>query len=80
MVKAALTNYRPKLNSTRTGIKPNSLPNAQWLVDVLATYDPGNEIFNKNYMPVPKSALKDQVNNDDGFFDNLPPSKSKKRR
>ena len=42
-----------------------------------------HEFFHKDYRPPPRpssDAFKVTFNNDDGFFDNLPPTKSKSKR
>ena len=59
--------------------------NKQWMLDVIATITHGNHaFFTKNYVPPPK--VKPQslnsivIDNADGFFSNLPESKSKKSK
>jgi len=56
------------------------LANKEWLVNVLSTVAPKHRYFQKDYLPTPEElrnidqaqVIKRQVNNDDGFFTNLP--------
>lgn len=55
-------------------------PDKKWLVDVLATLKPGDEIFKKDYVPPPvRKRLKDieTIVLPGHLFEGLPPSKSK---
>lgn len=60
-------------------------PKQDWLVAMLATMDPNNRIFDKDYVR-PKGKLveeeeddADMIDNSDGFFDGLPLAKPSKR-
>jgi hypothetical protein len=56
------------------GLKINgSLPNTQWLLAILSTYDGGNQFFSKSFRPVNVKPERKLIN-DDGFFDDMPPS------
>jgi hypothetical protein len=47
------------------------MPNTQWLLAVISTYKPDHAYFGKGYRP--QRAKEDRVlDNDDGFYDNLP--------
>ena len=51
------------------------LPDAEWLVELLALWKPADEIFQKNYVyvrPRPATAMTVDLDNSDGFFENLP--------
>jgi len=49
-------------------------PNAQWLVTIISIWEPTNAIFAKDYRYVkPKKSCADMLlDNNDGFFSNLP--------
>lgn len=49
------------------------MPNTAWLLDLLSTYEPGHRYFTKLYRPA-KEKPERQLDNDDGFFDGLPPA------
>ena len=56
-------------------------PNKEWLLGMLSTFDNRNELFSKSYVK-PKMDFRgnviddeDLVDNDEGFFDDLPPAK-----
>ena len=45
----------------------------QWLIDLLAIYKPSDEIFKKSYKYVrPREDVEILLDNEDGFFDDLP--------
>ncbi len=48
-----------RLKLADTGIDEKHEPDRKWLVDVLATLQPDDEIFKKNYLP-PARVIKDQ--------------------
>ena len=56
------------------------LPNKKWLVDVIATLDPDNKIFRKDYLAPPvRKRLRDveTITLPASLFEDLPPSTSK---
>ena len=57
-------------------------PHPQWILLVLATLDPNNELFHKGYVAPMKPKAFEQVliANMDSFFDGLPAAQSKKKR
>lgn len=56
-------------------------PDVKWALAVLSTVDPFNDLFDKGYLPRKRVTLREpSIHNDDGFFDNLPPSCAKKQR
>ena len=66
----------------RTAMKVKEAPpNKEWLLGMLSTFDNRNELFSKSYVK-PKMDFRgnvmddeDLVDNDEGFFDDLPPAK-----
>ena len=67
----------------RSGLQPEKLPDKDWLIAVIATLHPEDEIFRKDYMPPPKkNAIEEQktIRVPLGFFEGLPDSKSKVKR
>ena len=58
-------------------------PDKAWLLAVIATLNPEDEIFKKDYLPPAKKSLVEEqktINVQDGFFEGLPDSKSKVKR
>ena len=65
------------------GLVEGRQPDKQWLLAVLATLSPDDEIFKKDYLPPAKKSLVEEqktINVPNGFFDGLPDSKSKVKR
>ena len=61
------------------GIDENKQPDVDWMVAVIATLDPFNEIFEKSYVGKKRTVHMGHVlNNSDNFFTILPLSRSKK--
>jgi hypothetical protein len=61
-------------NNIDLGLKVNgSLPNTQWMLAILSTYEQDNHYFSKGFRPVKVKPDRKLINND-GFFDDLPPS------
>ena len=61
-------------------ISDDRLPNRDWMVAVIATLNPGDEIFNKNYVAPPtRKRLRDieTIVLPNELFEGLPPSKRK---
>jgi hypothetical protein len=65
----------------KLGIDEKRQPNTDWMVNLISTLDPFNEIFEKSYEGK-KRANKEghMLDNHDDFFTNLPLSKVKKTR
>lgn len=64
-------------------IDENHLPNKQWLLNVLSTLSPEDEIFRKDYQPPVNRKLKEEqksITISKAFFQGLPDSRSKKKR
>jgi hypothetical protein len=64
-------------------IDERHLPDKKWLVDVLATLAPSDEIFNKNYIPPPirqKHKLAETIQLPAALFEGMVASKSKAKR
>ena len=60
------------------GINEKRQPDKDWALQMLAVLKPQHKFFKKSY--VPKRAIdKIMLDNSDGFFDDLPPGKWKKR-
>ena len=58
-------------------------PDTKWLLDVLSTIKPGDEIFRKDYVPPPKrKGISDvkSITLPDHLFQDMPTSKSKAKR
>jgi hypothetical protein len=58
-------------------------PDKKWLVDVIASFTPQDEIFRKDYVPPPiRQRLKDMetIVLPDKLFEGMPQSKSKAKR
>ena len=67
----------------KSGLVEGKWPDTQWLLAVISTLAPDDEIFKKDYLPQPrKNAIEEQktIQVPNGFFDNLPDSKSKVKR
>ena len=63
------------------GITKKKMPDLRWALDVLATVDPFNDIFDKGYRPNKRQKVEapnDTVPNFDSFYDGLPLSKAKR--
>jgi hypothetical protein len=59
------------------------VPDKRWLLDVLATYTPTDEIFNKNYCPPEKASKLSEIKTIEvpiDFMKDLPFSRRKSRR
>jgi len=67
-----------KAGKKKLGVDPEKglYPDQAWLLAVLSTLEPANEIFLKHYVPpvVPPVTKKDKprVDNHDGFYTGLP--------
>ena len=58
---------------------PSQVPQ-EWMLQVLSTLDPEHEFFSKAFVPqksIPKRTVT--IDNSDGFYDDLPATKIKKR-
>lgn len=67
----------------RSGLQAEKLPDKEWLITVIATLNPEDEIFRKDYLPpARKNAIEEQktIHVPNGFFEGLPDSKSKVKR
>ena len=67
----------------RSGMQEGKWPDKEWLITVIATLCPDDEIFKKDYLPPPrKNVIEEQktINVTNGFFEGLPDSKSKVKR
>ena len=56
------------------GVSPEGpYPNTQWLLAIIASFKPDHPYFGKSFRP---KNLKEErlLQNDDGFFDDLPPA------
>lgn len=54
-------------------LRPLPEANVQWLVDLLGIFAPEDEIFKKSYKYVrPRQDIELLLDNEDGFFDDLP--------
>lgn len=64
----------------RIGFTPENAPEKEFMLKIISTADPDNDIFKKNYVP-PKVVQEHdlQIQNDDRFFDDLPTIDPKKR-
>jgi hypothetical protein len=62
--------------------KAGRWPDVAWMVQIISTYLPNCEIFDKDYMPKPaakpEAKLAKDLDNSDGFFTGLPELQSKK--
>ena len=59
------------------------IPDKRWLLDVLATYTPGDEIFAKNYNPPERASKLSEIKTIEvpvDFMKDLPFSRRKSRR
>ena len=59
------------------------IPDKRWLLDVLATYVPGDEIFKKNYNPPERASKLSEIKTIEvpvDFMKDLPFSRRKSRR
>ena len=66
-----------------SGMHPEKLPDKDWLIAVIATLNPDDEIFKKEYLPPPRKNNIEElksINVPAGFFDGLPDSRSKVKR
>ena len=67
----------------RSGMQEGKWPDKDWLVTVIATLHPEDEIIRKDYVPpARKNVIEEQktIKVPNGFFDGLPDSKSKVKR
>ena len=66
-------------------MSPKHLPDKEWMLVVISTLNSRNDIFSKNYSPPIRWLVKKDimhamsVSNAKGFFEELPPSKSRGR-
>ena len=70
-------------NGYKSGLIEDKWPDSQWLLTVISTLNPEDEIFHKDYMPPPrKNTIEEQktIQVPNGFFDNLPDSKRRVKR
>ena len=70
-------------NDLKHGMQAEKLPDKDWLIAVIATLNPEDEIFKKDYLPpARKNAIEEQktIRVPNGFFEGLPDSKSKVKR
>ena len=62
------------------GLLDASQVNVDWLLAILSTLDGNHPFFEKSFVPVKTQPKRVQyVDNQDGFFDDLPQSKQRKR-
>jgi len=72
-----------KAKKYNPGTTEGRLPDKKWLIDIISTLDPSDEIFKKDYIPPPKKSLIEEQKTiivPSGFFDGLPDSRSKVKR
>ena len=65
------------------GLDDQHLPDKKWLIDVISTLDPTDEIFKKDYVPPPRKNLIEEqksIQVPEDFLKGLPESKSKVKR
>lgn len=65
------------------GIDENHFPDMRWLLAMISTHNPNDEIFNKDYLPpVKKNKISEvkSVHLPETFLKGLPISKKKQRR
>ena len=60
------------------GLKSRDQLDKDYLLTLLATLEPDHPWFAPGWTTRPATEEAETVQNDDGFFDHLPPSKSKK--
>lgn len=67
-----------KVQSTTTGIRSQAAePDQKWLLAVLSTVWPEHQIFAKDYQPVEVVLAAQHLENEDGFYTDLPVPKDK---
>ena len=65
------------------GIDDNHVPDKRWLLDMVSTFTPGDEIFKKDFMPPPKKNKLSEIKSielPESFLKDLPNSVRKSRR
>lgn len=65
------------------GFDPERQPDSNWLVAVIATLSPDDEIFGKGYVPPPKESKLSEIKAielPESFLQGLPESKTKSKR
>ena len=86
--KAVLVDKFQKLMKDKSyagsgGLLEGRQPDKEWLLAVLATLSPDDDIFKKDYLPPAKKSLVEEqktINVPNGFFEGLPDSRSKVKR
>ena len=68
------------LQRKRMGFNDKRMPDRKWALEILYYFDPGNEIFAKDFEPERPVKTATMVDNSDGFFTGLPLGKFKKKR
>jgi len=66
-----------------TGFDDKHVPDKRWMLDVLATYKPDDEIFKKDYLPPVKATKLSSIKSIEipkDFFEGLPQSQRRVRR
>ena len=66
-----------------TGFDDKHRPDKRWLLDVLATYCPGDDIFKKDYLPPAKATKLSTIKSREvpkDFIEGLPQSQRRVRR
>jgi len=72
--------YSKSLNISWISVEKNQLPDKKWLVDVIATLNPEDEIFKKDYIAPPVRRRQRDIETialPNQIFEGLPPSTSK---
>jgi hypothetical protein len=72
--------YSKNLNISWISVEKNQLPDKKWLVDVIATLNPEDEIFKKDYIAPPVRRRQRDIETialPNQIFEGLPPSTSK---
>ena len=70
-------------NISHTGVDDMHLPDKNWLLNVISTLNPGDEIFNKNYLPPVKETKLSEIKTISlpaEFLQDLPESTRRSRR
>lgn len=70
-------------NNIKHGMLEDKWPDKKWLLAVISTLNPEDEIFKKDYFPPPrKNIIEEQktINVPNGFFEGLPDSRRRVKR
>jgi hypothetical protein len=81
--RVLLKKFLDLMEGKATGISEKHSPNKEWLLIMIATLKPEDEIFRKDYLPPAKKKIIEEqktIQIPKGFFDGLPDSKTKVKR